>query len=267
MTPLERALALARGGQGALQVHRQRINDLNVYPVPDGDTGSNLADTVTRLTQGLEQLPPDADRPTIAHAATRAALMGARGNSGVILSQIVRGFAEALGAGEGPVDAGTVARALRAASDAAYGAIRQPVEGTMLTAIRAMAERAEAEPADATLDDLLASVLAAGDDAVARTQEMLPVLRQARRGRRRRRRAGRVRAGRGRGHAAPGAGRRRARWPRLRRPASTRSICSRRGIATARASWSRTRASTASCWSRCWNRWATRCWWSANRRS
>ena len=209
MTPLERALALARGGQGALQVHRQRINDLNVYPVPDGDTGSNLADTVTRLTQGLEQLPPDADRPTIAHAATRAALMGARGNSGVILSQIVRGFAEALGAGEGPVDAGTVARALRAASDAAYGAIRQPVEGTMLTAIRAMAERAEAEPADATLDDLLASVLEAGDDAVARTQEMLPVLRQARRGRRRRRRAGRVRAGRGRGHAAPGAGRRR----------------------------------------------------------
>ena len=99
-------------------MHRQRINDLNVYPVPDGDTGSNLADTVTRLTQGLEQLPPDADRPTIAHAATRAALMGARGNSGVILSQIVRGFAESLGAGEGMVDAGTVARALRAASDA-----------------------------------------------------------------------------------------------------------------------------------------------------
>jgi len=179
MTPLERALALARGGQGALQVHRQRINDLNVYPVPDGDTGSNLADTVTRLTQGLEQLPPDADRPTIAHAATRTALMGARGNSGVILSQIVRGFAQALGAGEGPVDAGTVARALRAASDAAYGAVRQPVEGTMLTAIRAMAERAEREPADATVDDLLASVLEAGDDAVARTQEMLPVLRQA----------------------------------------------------------------------------------------
>jgi DAK2 domain fusion protein YloV len=180
MTPLERALALARGGEGALQVHRQRINDLNVYPVPDGDTGSNLADTVTRLTQGLEQLPPDADRPTIAHAATRAALMGARGNSGVILSQIVRGFAESLGAGEGMVDAGTVARSLRAASDAAYGGVRQPVEGTMLTAIRVMAERAEAEPADATLDHLLASVLEAGDDAVARTQEMLPVLRQAR---------------------------------------------------------------------------------------
>jgi uncharacterized protein len=180
MTPLERALALARGGQGALHANRQRINDLNVYPVPDGDTGSNLADTVTRLTQGLEQLPPEADRPTIAHAATRAALMGARGNSGVILSQIVRGFAQALGAGDGAVDAATVARALRAASDAAYGAVRQPVEGTMLTAIRAMAERAEAEPADTTVDDLLASVLEAGDEAVARTQEMLPVLRQAR---------------------------------------------------------------------------------------
>ena len=250
MTPLERALALARGGQ----VHRQRINDLNVYPVPDGDTGSNLADTVTRLTQGLEQLPPDADRPTIAHAATRAALMGARGNSGVILSQIVRGFAESLGAGEGMVDAGTVARSLRAASDAAYGGVRQPVEGTMLTAIRAMAERAEAEPADATIDDLLASVLAAGDDAVARTQEMLPVLRQA----------GVVDAGAAglveyvRGAVA---------GMQRRTPASTRSTCSRRGIATARASWSRTRASTASCWSHCWNRWETRCWWSANRRS
>ena len=71
--------------------------------------------------------------------------MGARGNSGVILSQIVRGFAEALGARAGRVDAATLARALRGASDAAYGAVRQPVEGTMLTAIRAMAEAAEAD--------------------------------------------------------------------------------------------------------------------------
>ena len=100
MTPLERALALARGGQAALQVHRQRINDLNVYPVPDGDTGSNLADTADEAHAGPgRSCRRDADRPTIARAATRAALMGARGNSGVILSQIVRGFAEALGGG------------------------------------------------------------------------------------------------------------------------------------------------------------------------
>jgi uncharacterized protein len=179
MTALDRALALARGGEAALQAQRQRINDLNVYPIPDGDTGSNLVDTVTRLTQGLEALDPDADPTAIALAATRAALMGARGNSGVILSQIIRGFAEALGAGGGEVSPQIVARAFRSASDAAYGAVRQPVEGTMLTAIRAMAERAEAEAPTAGLDELLAGVLEAGDETVVKTQQLLPVLTQA----------------------------------------------------------------------------------------
>ncbi len=99
MTALERAVALARGGHSALEANRQRINDLNVYPVPDGDTGSNLTDTAANLVEGLEAggIAAD-DRAAIARAATRAALMGARGNSGVILSQIVRGFAQELGA-------------------------------------------------------------------------------------------------------------------------------------------------------------------------
>ena len=150
-----------------------------MYPVPDGDTGSNLADTSAKLTEGLAAHSGDQDRAGIARAATRAALMGARGNSGVILSQIIRGFAESLGAETGQVTAGTVARALRAASDAAYGAVRQPVEGTMLTAIRSMAERAEQAPPQATLSEQLSAVLEAGDETVRATREMLPVLRQA----------------------------------------------------------------------------------------
>ena len=106
-----RALTLARGGQAALELHRQRIDDLNVYPVPDGDTGSNLLDTAIALTNGLAELADDAGREEIARAATRSALMGARGNSGVILSQIVRGFAESLGAEPAAIDGRAVARA------------------------------------------------------------------------------------------------------------------------------------------------------------
>jgi uncharacterized protein len=179
MTALERAVALARGGRSALEANRQRINDLNVYPVPDGDTGSNLTDTAANLVEGLEAggIAAD-DRAAIAHAATRAALMGARGNSGVILSQMVRGFAHELGAQPGAIDGAALARALRGASDAAYGAVRQPVEGTMLTAIRVMAETAELDlgrPPEVMLDDMLV----AADEIVLRTREMLPALTEA----------------------------------------------------------------------------------------
>jgi fatty acid kinase len=180
MTFLDTALALARGGQAALEANRQRINDLNVYPVPDGDTGSNLADTAANLSEGLAAPGLAAeDRPAVAAAATRAALMGARGNSGVILSQIVRGFAQSLGAEPGPIDSPAVVRALRAATDAAYRAVRQPVEGTMLTAIRAMAEASEDVTPGTPLHELLDHVLERGDRTVDETQEMLQVLRDA----------------------------------------------------------------------------------------
>jgi DAK2 domain fusion protein YloV len=179
MTALECAVALARGGRSALEANRQRINDLNVYPVPDGDTGSNLTDTAANLVEGLEAGGiAEADRAAIARAATRAALMGARGNSGVILSQIVRGFSHELGAQPGGIDGAAITRALRAASDAAYGAVRQPVEGTMLTAIRVMAETAEADPGRA-VERLLDDVLEAADAIVLRTREMLPALTEA----------------------------------------------------------------------------------------
>jgi len=115
----------------ALEASRARIDDLNVYPVPDGDTGTNMTETVRAVVTALER-DQGAD-------IVRAALMGARGNSGVILSQLVRGAVEALG-DEGAIDAAAIARALRGASDAGYAAVRNPQEGTMLTVARELAE-------------------------------------------------------------------------------------------------------------------------------
>src|SRR5205823_2729967 len=108
-----------------------------------------------------------------------AALMGARGNSGVILSQIVRGFADVLGTADG-IDSPTLARALRGASDAAYDSVRQPVEGTILTVVRELAEEAEGlAGAEVAPSELLRAVVARGQEAVARTPELLEALRSA----------------------------------------------------------------------------------------
>jgi DAK2 domain fusion protein YloV len=134
--------------------------------------------TMRALAEALADAA-DAPRPALAHAVTRATLMGARGNSGVILSQIVRGAAEVLGEAEA-VDSGAVADALRAASDTAYRGVRQPVEGTILTVIREMAEEAEAHAASQPdVVGLLRAVLARGETALARTTELLDVLRDA----------------------------------------------------------------------------------------
>src|SRR5207253_3117620 len=161
-----------------LEQNRRRIDDLNVYPVPDGDTGTNLTLTVRSMVESLEVAAPS-ERPALARTVARAALMGARGNSGVIFSQIVRGAADVLGAAEA-IDAATVAAALRSASDAAYRAVRQPVEGTMLTVIRELAEEAEAHVHDAPgVPELLVDVVRRGEDAVRRTPEQLRVLREA----------------------------------------------------------------------------------------
>jgi len=169
-------LELARAATAALERSRQRIDDLNVYPVPDGDTGTNLLLTARAVVEALEASAAT-DRPALAREATRAALMGARGNSGVILSQIVRGAAEAL-AKEGRIDPAAVARALRGGSDAAYRAIREPVEGTMLTVIRELAEEAERHRAG-ELPELFAALVQRADGAVERTQDQLDVLREA----------------------------------------------------------------------------------------
>jgi DAK2 domain fusion protein YloV len=161
----QRVHELVDGARSAIEANRHRIDDLNVYPVPDGDTGTNLTLTVRAIDEALHKDGPE-DRAALARELSRAALMGARGNSGVILSQIVRGATDSL------AESDDIARAFRSASDAAYRAVKKPVEGTMLTAIRSMADAAE-HGAD------LAGIIARGDDTVAQTREMLPVLKEA----------------------------------------------------------------------------------------
>ena len=164
----------------SLEANRARIDDLNVYPVPDGDTGTNLTMTVRAVDEAVDSTSA-ANRHSLARDVARGALMGARGNSGVIFSQIVRGAADVLGETETPViDADAMARALRGATDAAYRAVRRPVEGTMLSVIRELAEEAEAQaPSHPALGDLLVQLVRRGEEAVARTPEQLQVLKDA----------------------------------------------------------------------------------------
>ena len=176
---LQRVRGHVRAALASLETSRGRIDDLNVYPVPDGDTGTNLTLTVRAVAEALASAEA-ADRPALAHAVARAALMGARGNSGVILSQIVRGVADVLAEATNGVDSELAARALRGASDAAYRAVRRPVEGTMLSVIRELAEEAERRAQEAEpLGDLLVELVRHGEEAVARTPEQLDVLREA----------------------------------------------------------------------------------------
>jgi DAK2 domain fusion protein YloV len=186
----------------SLEARRQEVNDLNVFPVADGDTGDNMAMTLRAVMEELDRLdgrPVDeVGRTELVQALARAALMGARGNSGVILSQIVRGAAEELASRPGElVDPTLVAAAFAKAADAAYDSVREPAEGTMLTVFREMATslsvqlahlerektRFDREVSDAEQDAVLAQVLekaiADGERAVARTPEQLEVLRES----------------------------------------------------------------------------------------
>jgi DAK2 domain fusion protein YloV len=176
VSDLERVREIAGTALAALERSRRRIDDLNVYPVPDGDTGTNMTLTGRAIVDDLDRSTAT-DRAAIVRDVTRSALLGARGNSGVILSQIVRGAAETLGAAE-ELDTTTVTRAVRAAADAAYRAVHEPVEGTILSVVRELAEEAEAR-AEADVDELLACLVRRGEEAVARTPEHLDVLREA----------------------------------------------------------------------------------------
>ncbi|HEY7197659.1 MAG TPA: DAK2 domain-containing protein [Gaiellaceae bacterium] len=167
---------LARAAHASLEASRARIDDLNVYPVPDGDTGTNMLLTVRAVRDALDAAG-DVAGVEAGRIAVRACLMGARGNSGVILSQVVRGAVEAL---DGGASAGrdAVARACRGASDTAYASVREPQEGTILSVARALAEGAEGS-GGGELGDVLAAALTAAEEALARTPEQLPVLREA----------------------------------------------------------------------------------------
>jgi DAK2 domain fusion protein YloV len=180
-----------------LEARRQEINDLNVFPVADGDTGDNMALTMRHVIEGLDNLEAEAGdpkRPDIVRAVARAALMGARGNSGVILSQFIRGAAEKLVTPPGRlIDPEVIKEALVAASTAANASVRDPAPGTMLTVAERMAEAVEErldhwrqnhglddEATDAEQNALLAEMMTtalfAGEEAVRHTPEQLAVL-------------------------------------------------------------------------------------------
>ena len=175
---VSRAQTLLAAGFRALEERKQEINDLNVYPVPDGDTGTNLALTMKVVLDSIGRLASDASEAELCAAISQAALMGARGNSGVILSQIIRGAMEVLGQG-GPVTPGALTRAFRHATDTAYRAVRRPVEGTMLTVWREMAEAAEDAPEIGDPRAFMDHVVAAGWHSVERTPSLLRVLADA----------------------------------------------------------------------------------------
>jgi DAK2 domain fusion protein YloV len=176
--PVETVRALAASGLENVERHRRRINALNVYPVPDGDTGTNLTLTMQGIVDELHRSTA-ATTAELAADVQRAATMEAKGNSGVILSTIVRGMARVLGEHES-VDGETLAVAIRAGATSAYQAVKVPVEGTMLTVIREMAEEAELPEVRALpIADALARAIARGDDAVERTPEMLDKLRES----------------------------------------------------------------------------------------
>jgi DAK2 domain fusion protein YloV len=172
------------GGLKALRAHQGEIDDLNVYPVPDGDTGTNLVLTLTAAHEALDE-GPGAERDGSAddgvaglmRRMARGALLGARGNSGVIVSQILRGMADTF-AGGVAVRGSELARALRTATDAAYAAVAHPVEGTVLSVVAAAAEAAGRIRSDDLVVVARAAARAAAE-ALARTPQQLPVLAHA----------------------------------------------------------------------------------------
>jgi DAK2 domain fusion protein YloV len=196
--------ALVEAGLAALEARREEVNDLNVFPVADGDTGDNMVLTLRAVLQELDRLADasegrtidDIGRDEIVASVARAALLGARGNSGVILSQLIRGAAEELASRPGElVDPVLIGAALARAADQAYGSVRDPAEGTILTVVREMAHRVASEIAhmrsarlgedatageqDLVIADVIERALESGQESVKRGPDLLPILREA----------------------------------------------------------------------------------------
>jgi fatty acid kinase len=204
-TDLVRFRAAVAGGLAHLESRRQEVNDLNVFPVADGDTGDNMALTLRAVLDELDRLQGSDERRTIdeigreeiVESVARAALLGARGNSGVILSQLIRGAAEELVSRPGQlIDATLIGAALGNAANRAYSSVREPAEGTILTAVREMAQKVVTDVAhsagdvrldpgagsdvqDGVIADALERAVAAGQESVKRGPELLAPLREA----------------------------------------------------------------------------------------
>jgi len=196
--------ALVEAGLAALEARREEVNDLNVFPVADGDTGDNMVLTLRAVLVELDRLAgategrtiDEIGRDEIVASVARAALLGARGNSGVILSQLIRGAAEELASRPGElVDPVLIGAALARAADQAYGSVRDPAEGTILTVVREMAHRVASELAhmadarlgteatageqDLVIADVIERALESGQESVNRGPDLLPILREA----------------------------------------------------------------------------------------
>jgi DAK2 domain fusion protein YloV len=201
---LVRFRACLKGALAHLESRRQEINDLNVFPVADGDTGDNMMLTLEACLAEVDRLAEVSDgrslddigRPEIVDSVARAALLGARGNSGVILSQLIRGAAEELVSRPGElVDPVLIGAAMARGSQRAYASVRQPAEGTILTVMRDMATAVamelahgadvrlgpDADPSeqDRRIADVLERAIVAGEESVRRGPELLPALRDA----------------------------------------------------------------------------------------
>jgi len=171
-------LTLVSAAAGALKDRKEEVNKLNVFPVPDGDTGTNMSLTMDAVVGELSRLDEEASLADACQAVTHGSLMGARGNSGVILSQVLRGLCEVAGPAE-TFDAAMVAAAFERSTTVAFQAVRKPVEGTMLTVLKD-SSAAAAEAAEAGMEPLAAleRIAAAAFDSVRRTPELLPVLKE-----------------------------------------------------------------------------------------
>jgi hypothetical protein len=204
-TNLVRFRVAVAGALAHLESRRQEVNDLNVFPVADGDTGDNMALTLRAVLAELDRLMgsdeqrtiDDIGREEIVHSVARAALLGARGNSGVILSQLIRGAAEELVSRPGQlIDAPLIGAALANAADRAYSSVREPAEGTILTVAREMAhqivtdvahssENPRLQPStapraqDRAIADALERAVHAGQESVKRGPDLLAALREA----------------------------------------------------------------------------------------
>ena len=204
-TNLVRFRAAVAGALAHLESRREEVNDLNVFPVADGDTGDNMALTLRAVLDELDRLQgsdelrtiDEIGREEIVQSVARAALLGARGNSGVILSQLIRGAAEELVSRPGQlIDATLIGAALANAADRAYSSVREPAEGTILTVAREMAHRIATDVAhsednprldpgteptqqDRAIAAALESAVHAGEDSVKRGPELLAALREA----------------------------------------------------------------------------------------
>ena len=201
---LARFRAVVAAALSHLEARREEVNDLNVFPVADGDTGDNMALTLRAVLDELDRLVAEErdrtideiGREEIVDAVARAALLGARGNSGVILSQLIRGAAEELVSRPGElVDPTLIGAAMARAVDRAYASVREPAEGTILTVVREMAHRiatdlahmpdtrlepeAPPERQDAAIAEILERAVDEGQESVRRTPDLLPVLREA----------------------------------------------------------------------------------------